>query len=107
MISPIQLLFLMAAFLVPNSQAVISDRLEANMQTAGYYCQKRRDIAIVSIHYQNSTNDLPCSVSIQKNSSPVVSLLEAKRNKDNCESKAKTMMQRLVDRGWRCLSSGL
>ena len=107
MIYPIQALFLMAAFLVPHSQAVIPDGLEANMQAAGYYCETPREVARVSIHYGDKLSDIACRVTIQRNSSPVVSLLEAKRSKNLCESKAKVMMQRLVDRGWRCLSSGL
>lgn len=107
MFYPIQLLFLTAAFLVPNSQAVISDNLEANMQTAGYYCEVSGKIAKVSIHYGEELNNLPCLVTIQRNNSDVIPLLEAKRSKNHCENKAKVMMQRLVDRGWHCLSSGI
>ncbi|MGH1438739.1 MAG: hypothetical protein ACRBBR_01405 [Cellvibrionaceae bacterium] len=104
---PIRLLFLMAAFLVPNSQAVIADRLEANMHTAGYFCSTAGKTAEVSIHYGDNAQHLPCRVTLQKSGSSIVSILEAKRNKNHCDLKAASMKQRLVDRGWHCLSSGI
>lgn len=104
---PIQWLLLMAAFLVPNSQAVIADRLEANMHTAGYFCSIAGKTTEVSIHYGDNNQHLPCRVTVQKSGSAVVSILEAKRNKDHCNLKAESMKQRLVDRGWHCLSSGI
>jgi len=103
---PLQWLFLMAAFLVPNSQAVIANRLEANMHTAGYFCSTTGKTAEVSIHYGSNHLRLPCRVTVQRNGSAAVSILEAKRNKDHCDLKAASMKQRLVDRGWHCLSSG-
>jgi len=107
MLHPTQLFFLMAAFLVPNSQAVIADRLNANMQSAGYFCSIQGRTTEVSIYYEDNIRSLPCRVTVQKNGLPVVAILEAKRNKIHCDNKAKSMKQRLVDRGWHCLSSGV
>lgn len=103
----LRLLCLAAAFLVPNSQALLSDQLQAGMTTAGYYCSLGGNRATVSIHYGDSASHLPCSVGLQKNQGEVVSLLEAKRHLSHCETKAIQMQKRLHDRGWQCLSSGI
>ncbi len=107
MIYPTQLLFLAAAFLVPNSQAVLSDNLAIVMEEAGYYCEAAGKITKVNIHYGESANNLPCKVTVESKGSEAMVLLEAKRNVEICEHKADVMKQRLIDRGWSCLSSGM
>ena len=107
MLYPAQLCLLTAAFLVPNSQAVISNNQDADMNNAGYYCSSGQTTQTINIHYGNSTQGLPCKVTLQAKSGDVTQLLEAKRNVSICETKAKLMATRLIDRGWRCQRSGI
>ena len=102
-----QLLFLMAAFLVPNSQAVISNNQDADMNTAGYYCSIGQQAKSIHIHYGNNTQGLPCQVTLQHNTRAITQLLSAKRNVSICENKAGSMAVRLIDRGWHCQTSGI
>ena len=109
--SPKQGLFLMAAFLVPNSQAVISNSLgatisSASMDSSSYYCSTNRgETQHISVIYGNSPTGLPCSVTLQANQAVVTQLLQAKRNVAACAQKARAMALRLQDRSWHCQSS--
>ncbi|MGH1487655.1 MAG: hypothetical protein ACRBCI_15680 [Cellvibrionaceae bacterium] len=107
MLYPAQLLFLTAAFLVPNSQAVKSNNLDADMNAAGYYCSIGQTARAININYGESEQGLPCQVTLQEKVGQITQLLEAKRNVAICETKAKIMATRLIDRGWHCQSSGI
>lgn len=104
---PTKSLLILAIFLVPNSQAVISNSAEASKNTRGYFCEIPGKTMSVNIHYGDSPSNLPCRVTIEGSNTQAISLIEAKRNTSLCEHKAETMKQRLVDRGWHCLSSGI
>ncbi len=103
----LQFICLLAIFLVPHSQAVISDNHDANMTLAGYYCKNHSEIRTINIIYSDKPQGLPCQVTFQKNSTEVMQLLEAKRNVEACKNKAVRMASRLRDRGWQCQSSGI
>ncbi|MEO0442671.1 MAG: hypothetical protein AAFZ92_02880 [Pseudomonadota bacterium] len=97
-----QLPYLVAAFLVPNSQALVNNPLAVSMNTPGYHCQVKRDLHMINIHYGASHQGLPCKVTYQRGGMGVTQLLEARRNVGICEHKAKRMAVRLIDRGGEC-----
>ena len=103
---PTQLLFILAAFLVPVSQAVVSNNDVANMNAAGYYCATSQEIRTIQIHYGSDSQGLPCRVTYER-SNKVTQLLQADRSTAICEHKAEIMAARLIDRGWHCEGSGL
>ena len=96
-----------AIFLVPNSQALKSDNMNVATDAAGYFCTLDGSIRNVSIIYGDSPQGLPCKVTYQQQDRSAITLLEAKRNTNICETKAKNMALRLNDRGWRCEASAI
>ena len=102
-----RLLCLVAAFLVPNSQALISNPVIITVDTPGYHCRLNTNLRMINIHYGNNAQGLPCQVTHRENTHAIRQLLEAKRNINICESKATDMAARLRDRGWRCEQVGI
>jgi hypothetical protein len=101
------LLMSVATFLVPNSQIAMSNPTDTALKVSSYSCQLGYETKKVSLHYGEYSQGLPCQVSLQQGNQATTLLLEAKRNPNTCEDKAKDMTSRLLDRGWRCNSTGI
>lgn len=97
---------LIATFLVPNSQAVISHYLTHDMDSVGYHCTMPGKSTSITVDYSHTKSGLPCSVNYRPNSYSAQELLTSTRNVETCEIKARRMSERLLDRGWRCQASG-
>lgn len=106
MLYPKHLFFLLATFLVPATQAIVSNQHSVDMDGFGYYCSNHSEVRMINIVYGSSPQGLPCQVTFQQNSGSVTQLLSVQRNVDICEYKADSMAARMIDRGWSCQASG-
>lgn len=105
---PYLALFLL--LLVPQSQAVISDKPKDQIEDeafVGYSCKLGPARNHIRIDYSQTHDGLPCEVKLIKNNGAAQFLLQAKRHLTACAIKAENMSLRLMDRGWSCQSSSL